>query len=164
MWSFVEGNTHKVVKKVNEGVTMLNGEFGHSVDAKGRVTMPSKFREELGELCYVTRGLDHCLLVYSTEEWEKFTSKLKSANLFNKTARKIQQYFIATSIDCTFDKQGRILINQQLRDYANIDKDVMIVGLIDRIEIWPKDKWNQHIDITPEEMDELAAEFEGFGI
>ena len=140
---------------------MLIGEYEHSVDQKGRLIMPSKLREELGEKFVVTKGLDGCLFVYSLTEWEIFEGKLKALPISNKNARDFTRFFLAGATECEIDKQGRFLIANNLREFAGLDKDVVIIGLTTRLEIWGKEKWKQcssNENISAEEIAENMSE------
>ncbi len=143
---------------------MFIGEYNHSIDAKGRLIVPSKFRETLGETFYVTKGLDGCLSVYPTEEWKIFESKLRSLPITNKNARKFTRFFLAGATECEIDKQGRILIPATLREYAGLVKDAVLVGVSSRIEIWSRDKWSEVNDIDVDDMSDVAEHMEELGI
>lgn len=141
---------------------MLIGEYEHSLDTKGRLIMPAKFREDIGEKFIITKGLDGCLFAFSLEEWKIFEQKLRSLPISNKDARAFSRFFFAGAIDCEIDKQGRFLISGNLREFAELQKEVVIVGMDSRIEIWSKDKWEKCDDeISP---DEIAAKMEMLGI
>lgn len=120
---------------------MLMGEYNHTIDAKGRVTIPAKFRCELGDHFVVTRGLANCLAAYSYERWQKIEENLSKLSLTNSIGMKLTRLIMGNAIECEVDKMGRILITQTLRNKAGLDKDVVLVGLGDRIEIWSKDAW-----------------------
>ena len=141
---------------------MFMGEYNHTVDAKGRLIVPSKFREQLGEEFVVTKGLDGCLFVYENTEWKALEEKLHALPLTNANARKFSRFFLAGATTCEVDKQGRILLPAVLRDFAGIDKDAVLVGVGSRIEIWRKDTWNQ--SNTNDDMEEIAENMEGLGI
>ena len=111
------------------------GEYQYSVDAKGRMGIPQKFREILGARFMVTRGLDDCLFVYPMEEWEKFSQQLKSLPISNPNARQFVRFFMSGAVECELDKQGRILIPQTLRNYVGITKEVVVTGVGQRAEI-----------------------------
>lgn len=130
------------------------------MDEKGRVTMPVKFREELGETFYITKGFDECLFVYTEKEWEKFRLKLESNKLTKKDARRIQRFFVASANECNLDKQGRVLVSSPLRDYAEIGKDVVIIGVSNRVEVWSKEKWNEYNIDDEFDISELAEDME----
>lgn len=136
---------------------MLIGEYQHNLDPKGRVFIPAHFREELGEHFIVTKGLDNCLFVYSAKEWELLEEKIRALPL--SKARSLQRFFFAGAADLTADKQGRMLIPQNLREYASLTKDVMIIGASNRVEIWDKQRWDDMCaSITPESVAEAMDE------
>ena len=141
---------------------MFSGEYQHSVDAKGRVIIPSKFREQLGDTFCITRGLDGNLLVYSNSDWEKVYQKLSTLPLINKESRAFSRYLTSGCTEVEVDKQGRILIPQNLRTHAGILKDVTIIGNGDKVEIWDTNLWNESLEnIDP---DELALKMSDLGI
>ena len=141
---------------------MFMGEYQHNVDLKGRLIIPSKFREQLGDRVVVTKGLDGCLYLYSTEAWEAFLGKFGSMNLLSPEDRKLKRYFVAGASECEFDKQGRILLPANLREYAGIDKYVVSVGVFKRVEIWSKDRYSENSDF--DDMDEIAEHMAELGI
>ena len=141
---------------------MLIGEYEHSLDAKGRLIMPAKLRDDIGEKFIITKGLDGCLFAFSIEEWKNFEQKLRTLPISNKDARAFSRFFFAGAMDCEIDKQGRFLISSNLREFAAVTKEVVIVGMDSRIEIWSKEKWQQcDEDIS---ADEIAAKMEMLGI
>lgn len=123
---------------------MLIGEFEHSLDAKGRLIMPAKLREDIGEKFVVTKGLDGCLFAFSLTEWANFEEKLKTLPLSNKNSREFTRFFLSGATECDIDKQGRFLIPTNLREAANLEKEVVIIGVGTRIEIWDKNKWKSY--------------------
>lgn len=135
---------------------MLIGEFEHSLDAKGRLIMPAKLRESIGERFVVTKGLDGCLFAFSLDEWANFEEKLKMLPLSNKNSREFSRFFLSGATECEIDKQGRFLIPNNLRDAANLEKGVVIIGVGTRIEIWDKNKWKSYSNdnISVEEIAE----------
>lgn len=136
---------------------MLIGEYEHSLDDKGRVIMPVKLRADIGERFIITKGLDGCLFVFSQLEWSNFERKLKELPLTNKNARDFVRFFLSGAIECELDKQGRFLIANNLREYANITKEVVIIGVGTRLEIWNKEKWknyNSDENISPDDIAE----------
>ena len=141
---------------------MLIGEYEHSLDSKNRIIMPSKFRDDIGEKFIVTKGLDGCLFAYSISEWKNFEEKLRSLPLSNKDARAFSRFFFAGATDCLLDKQGRFLIPANLIEFAGLEKDLVIVGMNSRIEIWAKSKWKS----VDEQIsaDEIAEKMEMLGI
>ena len=127
---------------------MLSGEYEHGLDEKGRLILPAKFREILGDRCFITKGYDGCLSVYSAEEWDKFLQKLilLMANDKNPNARKVLRTFSSGGVESSIDKQGRVLIPASLREYAHITKDIKIIGVLDKIELWDKQTWEDYND------------------
>lgn len=125
---------------------MFIGEYQHILDPKGRVIMPSKFRDDLGEKFVVTKGLDNCLFVYPLDEWQELERKLRTLPLTSKDARAFTRFFFSGASECELDKQGRILIPANLREYATLDKDLVIIGVSSRVEIWSKGKWDEYND------------------
>ncbi len=140
---------------------MFMGEYNHTIDAKGRIIIPSKFREALGDNFVVTLGLDGCLFVYPNEEWMNFVAQLKSLP-GSKEARQMQRYFMAGAANCEVDKQGRILIPNKLREQAGLEKDIVFVGVLSKIEIWSKEKWDSNNDY--DDMDQIAEHMSEFGL
>ena len=141
---------------------MLIGEFHHNIDDKGRLTIPSKFREEIGEKFIVTRGLDNCLFVYSLVEWEKIVSKLKTLPFTKKDARTFTRFFLSGATLCEFDKQGRINLANSFISYAGIQKECAIIGVNDRLEIWALDKFNNLMEENTDSLSDIAENlFEG---
>ncbi len=124
---------------------LFGGEYNHSVDAKGRVIMPSKFRETLGNKFWITRGLDKNLTVYSCDEWQKVYEKISTLPFVDRNSRALSRLLLSGCSECEVDKQGRILIPQSLRTYAGIDKDVTVIGNGNKVEIWNTDTWNDYI-------------------
>lgn len=138
------------------------GEYNHTVDAKGRVIVPSRFREKLGDEFIVTKGLDKCLWVYEQTEWEAFEKKLAALPTNNEKARKLSRFYLAGATMCEVDKQGRILLPAVLRSFAQIEKDAVLVGNNNHVEIWDKDAWNQYNNY--DDIEEIAEGLEGFDI
>ncbi len=143
---------------------MLLGEYNHNIDQKGRVSIPSKFREDLGSTFIVTKGLDNCLFAYSKQEWEKFETKLKELPLTNANARNFIRFFFAGATECEVDKQGRINIPQTLRDYASLTKETYIIGVATRVEIWDKEKWEKYTSTDNMDVNEIAIQMSNLGI
>ncbi|WP_018132735.1 division/cell wall cluster transcriptional repressor MraZ [Effusibacillus pohliae] len=123
---------------------MFMGEYQHSIDDKGRLIIPAKFREELGAGFVVTRGLDHCLFVYPRKEWETLEAKLKSLPLTSSDARAFVRFFFSGASECDLDKQGRVLIPSTLREYAKLERDCVVIGVSNRVEIWAKEAWESY--------------------
>lgn len=138
---------------------MLIGEYQHNIDAKGRVIVPSRFREDLGERFYIAKGLDHCLFVFSPEEWDRLQEKVSAMPI--SKARGLQRFFFSGAAEVVPDKQGRILIPQVLRDHAKLEKDVTFIGASSRAEIWNTDAWNAfNENLTEESIAEAMDELE----
>ena len=143
---------------------MFIGEYEHSVDAKGRVIMPVKLREDIGEKFIVTKGLDGCLFAYSYEEWTNFEEKLKTLPLTNKNARDFVRFFLSGAVECEIDKQGRFLIPGNLRTYAILEKEIIIIGVGTRIEIWNREEWKKYSSDENISADEIAENMTMLGI
>ncbi|MCR5641286.1 MAG: division/cell wall cluster transcriptional repressor MraZ [Lachnospiraceae bacterium] len=141
---------------------MFMGEYSHSIDAKGRLIMPAKYREQLGSEFVVTKGLDGCLFVYPQEEWQSIETKFREVPLTTKDARKFSRFFFAGAAACEIDKQGRILLPSVLREFAELEKDVVLVGVLNRIEIWDKNKWEETNGY--DDMDEIAEHMAELGL
>lgn len=143
---------------------MFLGEISHSLDSKGRIVIPSKFREELGSNFVITKGLDKCLSVYPASEWKVFEEKLKALPVSSHEARKFTRFLFSGAVECEPDKQGRILLPQNLRDYAGIKDEIVSIGLNNRIEIWNKQCWTNYNDEENYIDAELAEKMYEFGI
>jgi len=143
---------------------LFYGEYQHSVDAKGRVIIPSKFRDGLGESFILTKGLDNCLFAYSSKEWGELEAKLRSLPFTDKDVRAFVRFFFAGATECELDKQGRILIPNNLRQHAKLEKDVYIIGVSTRVEIWSVEEWNRYNGDTIMEHDKIAERMEQLGI
>lgn len=143
---------------------MFIGEYQHTIDSKGRIIIPSKFREELGDEFVITKGLDNCLFVYPQEEWTIVEDKLKSLPLTNRDARAFIRFFFSGASESNLDKQGRVLIPQNLREHSKIDKDAVIIGVATRLEIWSKEIWENYIDEDNLSYDSIAERMAELGI
>ena len=143
---------------------MLIGEYEHSLDVKGRLILPAKIREDMGEKFIVTKGLDGCLFGFSQTEWANFEEKLKTLPLTNKNARDFVRFFLSGATECEMDKQGRFLIASNLRDYATLEKEAVIIGVGTRIEIWNKDKWKAYNSDENISADQIAENMTMLGI
>lgn len=143
---------------------MLIGEYSHSLDVKGRLIMPAKLREDMGEKFIITTGLDGCLFGFSMIEWQKFEGKLKTLPITNKNARNFVRFFLSGATECELDKQGRFLIASKLREVANLDKDVTIIGAGTRIEIWNTKKWEEQTSAENLSIEEIEKNMEELGI
>lgn len=143
---------------------MFLGEYSHSIDAKNRLIVPAKYRDELGENFILTKGFDGCLYIYPQKEWEVFEEKLNSLPMGKGDTRKMVRFFMSSATQAEFDKQGRILIPVTHRKYANLDKEVVFAGVGKKIEIWSKEKWDETATISYEDMDEVAENLSDLGI
>ena len=141
---------------------MLMGEYSHSLDTKGRLIMPAKLRQDIGEKFILTKGLDGCLFAFSQTECNNFEEKLKNLPLSDKNARNFVRFFLSGATECEIDKQGRFLIPTNLRTSAKLEKDAIIIGVGTRIEIWNKERWEK----CDEEIsaDEIAENMANLGI
>ena len=144
--------------------SLLTGEFNHSIDAKGRLIIPSKFRDILGEEFVITKGMDNCLFLYPNNEWKLFVEKLRTLPITNKISRNFERFFVGSAVDGGLDKQGRVLISSALREYAELEKDVVLVGVLDRVEIWDKAKWDENNAVVEENIDDIASQMEALGL
>lgn len=146
------------------GARMFIGEYQHSIDTKGRIIIPSKFREDLGEGFVLTKGLDQCLFIYSYKEWKVFENKLSTLPLTSKDARAFIRFFFAGATECEFDKQGRIIIPANLREYGDINKEAVVIGVSNRLEIWSKDRWLDYNQDENLSYDAIAEKMSFLGI
>ncbi len=139
---------------------MFIGEYKHSIDNKNRVTIPSKYRDGLGDVFMLTKGLDNCLSIYPYSEWTIFEQKLKGLPLTNQNARRFTRFFLSGAVECNIDKQGRVLLTPSLKSYAGVTKDVYFIGMGDRIEVWSSAEWDKYNedDFDANELAEQMAE------
>ncbi|HEY3365806.1 MAG TPA: division/cell wall cluster transcriptional repressor MraZ [Symbiobacteriaceae bacterium] len=138
------------------------GEFQHSVDAKGRLAIPAKLREGLGERFIATKGLESCLFVFPMKEWDTFSEKLRSLPVASVDARQFTRLFFSGATECEADPQGRILLPANLRTFAGLEKDVVIVGVSSRVEIWAQPKWEEYCQKAEESYPEIAEKLLNF--
>ncbi|WP_042356344.1 division/cell wall cluster transcriptional repressor MraZ [Bacillus rubiinfantis] len=143
---------------------MFMGEYHHNIDNKGRLIVPSKFREDLGDTFIITRGLDQCLFGYPLSEWKLLEEKLKALPLTKKDARAFTRFFFSGATESELDKQGRINISSPLLQYAKLDKECVILGVSNRIEIWSKQIWEDYFIQSEESFAEIAENMIGFDI
>ena len=143
---------------------MFIGEYNHTLDKKGRIIIPSKFRPNLGDKFIMTKGLDNCLFIYPMGEWEKFEDKLKTLPLTNRDARAFVRFFFAGATECSLDKQGRILIPANLRSHSNLEKDAIVIGVSTRIEIWSEDDWEDYTNDDNLSYESIAENMADLGI
>lgn len=140
------------------------GEFQHNIDAKGRLFMPAKLRDILGTHFIVTKGLDRCLFVYSDEEWEKLQQKFANSPMSKQSVRQVARFFFGGATDVEPDKQGRVLVPANLREFAGLDKNVVIVGVGTRAEIWDVDTWKDYNDKVSSDVTEIVEQLVDLGI
>lgn len=143
---------------------MFIGEFQHSVDEKGRLAIPGKFRAELKTGAVVTRGLDNCLFLYTKKEWSKLATKLAGLPLSQSNSRAFARLMLAGAMDVTLDGQGRVLIPEYLRSFAKFDKEIVVAGLYDRLELWDKDAWEQYKKNTEKDSAIIAEQLGALGV
>lgn len=153
-----------VLKHESGAYCMFMGEFQHNFDTKGRIIVPAKFRNDLGDRFIVTRGLDKCLFVYPMDEWVILEGKLKKLPLTKKDARAFTRFFFSGAVECEVDKQGRINIPQSLRTYAGLDKECVVIGVSNRIEIWSRESWEDYFNDSEESFAEIAENLMDFEI
>jgi len=146
---------------------MFRGRYEHAIDSKGRISIPSKFREILTEKYddrLVITNFDTCLVAFPYEEWSVLEQKVNSLSLVKKEAKTFLRFFYSSAIDCMIDKQGRLLIPQTLRDYANLQRDVILVGEGKKIEIWAKERWEEVVKKAQEEFDQISDTLASLGL
>lgn len=143
---------------------MLTGEFNHSIDSKGRLIIPSKLRDSLGEHFVITKGMDGCLFLYPENEWEAFENKLRTLPLTNTKARDFKRFFLGSAVEGEVDKQGRVLLSTSLRSYANLEKEVVLAGVLDKVEIWSKEAWDKRTADIEINIEDIASDMEDLGL
>lgn len=143
---------------------MFTGEYQHTLDEKGRVIVPARLRDELGERFMITRGLDQCLFIYTMEEWQKIEQKLKALPFTRSDARAFTRLFFSGAAELESDRQGRALIPQNLREYAGIEKDVMIIGVSNRVEVWCEQAWKKYCSEANENFEKVAEKLVDFDL
>ncbi len=143
---------------------MFIGEYYYNLDTKGRMAIPSKIRNQVGETLIITRGLDSCLFLYEKKDWEQLAEKIKNLPLSQSNSRAFARLMLAGAMEVTIDNQGRILIPDYLRNYADLKKKIVLVGVYDRVEIWDEDNWNTYKNKTERESSEIAEKLSQLGI
>lgn len=141
---------------------MFIGEYQHTIDSKGRLFIPARFREGLGEKFILTKGLDGCLFVYPPKEWTAIEEKMRSLPFTKADARAFVRFFFSGATECEVDKQGRILIPSSLREYAGLEKETMIIGISTRVEIWSKHRWEEYSNTAAASAEQLAEKIVDF--
>ena len=140
---------------------MLMGEYRNSLDAKGRIVIPSKFREELGNRIILTRGLDGSLFIYSEDAWNKLTEKLQTLSFTQKESRNFIRFLLSGANTLEFDKQGRIIIPSYLKEYANFTKEVVLVGVLNRVELWSNTAWDKFMTDNFDDLSSISSDLFG---
>ena len=135
---------------------MFIGEYHHTIDEKGRIIIPAKFREMLGDTFIVTRGIENCLFVYPNDEWQKIVTKLESLPFTKRDARQFVRFFLSGATIAEFDKQGRVNLTSPLIDYAKLQKDCVVIGTGSRLEIWSQEDWDSFFDSAKDNMSDIA--------
>jgi MraZ protein len=143
---------------------MFMGEFQHSIDAKGRLIIPSRFRDGLGERFIATKGLDHSLFLYPLKEWEIIEQKLKNLPFTRADVRAFVRLFFSGASECELDRQGRILLTANLREFARINRDVVVIGVSSRVEIWAKEEWDGYNERAEEAYENIAESIVGLDL
>ena len=136
---------------------MFQGEYQHGLDAKGRLILPAKIREELGAQFVLTKGLDGCLYIFTPESWDEFSQRLKALPTSSYQTRRLLRHFIGSAVVCETDKQGRFLIPPVLRSFAGIEKEATVLGLTDKVEVWATDKYDSYQNEGDESIEEIAG-------
>jgi MraZ protein len=143
---------------------MFLGEFSHTIDDKGRLTIPAKFRDELESGVVITRGLDGCLWAYGRSEWEALAEKIAKLPTTNTAARNFSRFMFSSAFDSIPDRQGRILLPQNLRDYAGIQNETIIIGVKSKLEIWNPAKWAEVVTTVEQDTEAIVAQLQDLGI
>lgn len=140
---------------------MFMGEYNHTIDAKGRLIIPAKIREQLGEHCVLTKGLDNCITIYTESSWVELSKALQSLSTNKANARAVKRFYFGSAAELEFDKQGRILVPNPLREHAELEKDVVIIGTGDHVEIWSRHRYDKYNDEVSDSIESLAEGLEG---
>jgi MraZ protein len=143
---------------------MFLGEFSHTIDDKGRLTIPAKFRDELESGVVITRGLDGCLWAYGRSEWETLAEKIAQLPTTNQAARNFSRFMFSSAFDSIPDRQGRILLPQNLREYANIQNETVIIGVKNKLEIWSPAKWTEVVTNVEQDTEAIVVQLQDLGI
>ncbi|MDZ4169099.1 MAG: division/cell wall cluster transcriptional repressor MraZ [Coriobacteriia bacterium] len=143
---------------------MFFGEYQHTLDAKGRVSLPARFRNQLGGAVTVAKGLDHALYVFLPEDYEQFMGDLLAKSDFNPKVREVRRFFASGALEIQLDSAGRVSLSQQLREWASLDKDVVVIGSGDRIELWDSARWDEYNGRTADNVEALAQELAEAGL
>ncbi len=141
---------------------MLIGEYYQNLDAKGRINVPAKFREDLGEAFVVSRGLDSCVCIYPKDEWERFKEELYTVQPSKR--RMLSRFFFSGAEECSIDSQGRVVLPQKIREYAGLEKEIVVVGMSDKVEIWARESWEAYLQDPAFDAEEIAKAMEELGL
>ncbi len=145
-------------------MVMFTGEYQHTIDGKGRVSIPAKVRDDLGESFFLTKGPDRCLFVYTAEEWQRLCVKGKKLSFTNSSSRAFSRLFFSGAMEVEMDKMGRILLPTHLREYASLLKEVIIIGVGSRLEIWDKSAWAAYSDAAADDYEKIVDELADFDV
>jgi MraZ protein len=145
-------------------IKVFTGEYFHTFDSKGRVIIPAKFREELGESFFLGKGFDNCLFVFPNSEWEVFLDELKKLSVLSNEQRKFTRKLLSGFIECSMDKQGRILLPPNLREYSRLKDEAVVIGVLNRIEIWNKKDWDKYSDDENMDFEDMAEKMTELGL
>lgn len=143
---------------------MFMGEYQHSLDDKGRIIIPARFREDLGDKFIITRGLDNCLFVYPQTQWKILEEKIRELPTSHADTRSFVRLFFSGAVEAELDKQGRVVVPQHLREHARIDRDVYVIGVSNKVEIWAKDFWEKYSDQAQQSYEAIAETIVNIGI
>jgi MraZ protein len=152
------------VEELSRQTHMLIGEYKHTLDPKKRLSLPSKWRKELGSTLIVTRGLDNCLFVYPQAEWEKITDKIGQLPLGSADTRSFNRFFLSGAVEVEVDSVGRILVPDFLKDFAKLESKVVLAGIHDRVEIWDDNRWTEYVAKIEMQADSLAEKLSDIGV
>ncbi len=151
------------LKVTKSGEFMFLGEYNHNIDKKGRIIIPSKIRDNLTASFVITKGLDNCLFLYNADEWQILTDKVKALPVTDASVRKFVRFFFGGACEMELDGQGRVLLPSNLREYATLEKELVTVGVSNRVEIWSKEKYDEYCDVNTFDED-LAEKMASLGI
>lgn len=143
---------------------MFMGEYQHALDSKGRLFIPARFREGLGEKFVLTKGLDGCLFAYPPQEWQSLETKMRALPFTRSDVRAFVRFFFAGACECEVDKQGRILIPASLRRHASLEKEAVIIGVSSRVEIWALEQWEKYNREAASSVEQIAEKIVDFGL
>ncbi len=143
---------------------MFMGEYRHSIDDKGRIIVPSRFRDDLGTSFVITRGMDNCLFAYPMEEWKALEQKLKNLPFTKADARSFTRFFFSGASECELDKQGRVNIPNHLLQFAEIEKECVVIGVSNRVEIWSESVWQSYFDNSKGSFEEISEKLVDFDL